>query len=716
MADDYLDIFQQSYREEALELLAELEDSLLEWEENPADPDLLDRIFRAVHTVKGSGSMFGLDELASFAHEVETALSLAREGALEVSGRLIDLTLAARDLIQTMVEELDGGDPPDPDAVQALKADFSALTQGKGGDAPPPVETQGGEKTMGPETWWVRFEPSPDLFRRGTRVTGLLKELRELGECTVAARTGRIPPLDRIDADACFTFWDAVVTTEKGEEAIRDVFLFVEDDCKLIIERLEASPHLQAHAPMLLEFLETAEDPGPKDLKRLVRLAEDLSSAESSAQIRSKAKARKDAGADEDHSKALARAGREASGGGPVRAGQNGKGKNGKEISSIRVPAHRLDKLVDLVGEMVTVQARLTSASARLADEDLRRVSEEVERLTMELRDNAMSCRLVPIGTLFSRFKRMVRDLSHELGKDVAFSVFGGETELDKTVIERLGDPLVHILRNAADHGIESPEERAATGKHPQGTISVTAEHSGDYVLIRVADDGRGLDAEAIRAKAEKMGLCAPGAELSDRQIFDFIFMPGFSTTSRVTGVSGRGVGMDVVKKSVEALDGEILVSSEKGAGTVVTLKIPLTLAIIDGLLVAVGDDYYVIPVSSIEECVEFTREDIVRGRGRKTITVRGEMVPYIRLKDRFRLGVSMSEVEKVVIARAGEHRVGFVVDQVIGDHQTVIKSLGPVFRQVTDVSGATILGDGSVALILDVQRIIRDAHYEATV
>ncbi len=379
-----------------------------------------------------------------------------------------------------------------------------------------------------------------------------------------------------------------------------------------------------------------------------------------------------------------------------------------EQASNIRVPAERLDILVNLVGEMVTVQARLSQTVASMGHAELNSISEEVERLTAELRDNTMSIRMLPIGTTFSKFKRLVRDLSSELGKDILLVTDGGETELDKTVIERLNDPLVHLIRNCIDHGIEAPGVREAAGKPGQGTVHLSAMHSGANVLIHVVDDGAGLNADAIRSKAVERGLIASETELPEKELFSLIFAPGFSTARQITSVSGRGVGMDVVKRSIDALRGSIDVSSRKGMGTTITLKLPLTLAIIDGLLVKVGDGHYVLPLSVVEECVELTREDVAGAHGRHIAHVRGEIVPYIRLRDRFAIDGTAPEVQQIVITECLGGKVGFVVDQVIGQHQTVIKNMGRVYRNVDAISGATILGDGSVALIMDVPKLVR--------
>jgi len=361
---------------------------------------------------------------------------------------------------------------------------------------------------------------------------------------------------------------------------------------------------------------------------------------------------------------------------------------------------------VDLVGEMVTAQARLNQKASELNNSDLTLITEEIERLVAGLRDNTMSLRMLQIGVTFSSFKRLVRDLSAELGKEIILTTDGGETELDKTVIERLNDPLVHIIRNSIDHGIENPEVRKQAGKPAQGTINLSARHTGAHVAIQISDDGAGLDTQVIRAKALEKGLITLDENLTEKEIFQLIFAPGFSTAKSVTDVSGRGVVMDVVKINVESLHGTIEIESRKGKGTTITLKLPLTLAIIDGLMVNIGDDYFILPLSSVEECVELDKKKADKIKGRNILNVRGEVVPYIRLRDQFEIESEKPELEHMVITEVSGERIGFVVDNVIGGHQTVIKSLGPAFKDIQDVSGATILGDGTVALILDVNKL----------
>jgi two-component system chemotaxis sensor kinase CheA len=371
------------------------------------------------------------------------------------------------------------------------------------------------------------------------------------------------------------------------------------------------------------------------------------------------------------------------------------------------VPAERLDELMDRVGELVIAQARLTQLAAASADTNIQSVAEEIERLASGLRDTTMGIRMVPIGSLFGRFRRLVHDLSRDLGKQVELATTGEETELDKTMIERLADPLVHLIRNAIDHGLETPDDRAAAGKPAAGHVRLVARHAGAEVLLSVVDDGRGLDRERIRAKAEEQGLLVAGASITDNDLYQLIFHPGFSTAREISTVSGRGVGMDVVKRTIEALRGTIDVSMVPGGGTEVTLRLPLTLAIIEGLLVRVGSGRYAIPLAAVEECVELSTGDDSRSKGRSFLNIRGDLVPFLRLRELFDASTPPDPYQKVVVVSAGDLRVGLAVDQIIGSHQTVIKSLSKLHADVEIFSGATILGDGTVALILDIAHLV---------
>ncbi|MBF0515017.1 MAG: chemotaxis protein CheA, partial [Desulfovibrionaceae bacterium] len=385
-----------------------------------------------------------------------------------------------------------------------------------------------------------------------------------------------------------------------------------------------------------------------------------------------------------------------------------------KESQSLRVDAAKLDILVDLVGELVIAQSRLSQLAAGISHPGLVAVAEEIERLSNDLRDNTLNIRMLPIGTTFSKFRRLVRDLSAEMSKEIDLITEGAETELDKTVIEQLGDPLVHLLRNSIDHGVEPPEERTAKGKPAKGTIVLSAEHAGGEVLIRITDDGRGIDTGRVREKALERGLLAPDARPSEQELFMLIFAPGFSTAQKITNVSGRGVGMDVVKRSIEQLRGKIEIQSAAGKGTTITIRLPLTLAIIDGLMIKAGEEHYIIPLALVEECVEFSQD--MQSDRKRTINLRGEIVPYVRLREAFEIGGDSPPIEQIVITHGGDERTGVAVDEVVGQLQTVIKSLGKVAGNVPGIAGATIRADGSLALIIDVPGLIHSIEHEAGV
>jgi two-component system chemotaxis sensor kinase CheA len=644
------DQFKQSFREEAREILVDLESALLELNENRADQELIGRIFRGLHTIKGSGAMFGFDDLAAFTHNLETAFDEVRNGRLQVTPELIDLTLSALDQIRAMVEEGAGGPSADAASCTQILAKVRQIAGVSPGQpakntatAQPPVAAGGGQV----RDWHIRFAPGPDMLRDGTNPLLLLDELRQLGGLSVRASMAAVPPLGELDPERCYVAWDMVLTTAADADAIRDVFIFVEDGCELTIE------------------------PTP------------LCEAEVTARA-----------LDEQ------------------RAQPGGRRSYDKpdNVSSLRVPAAKLDQFVDLVGELVTVQARLSEIAARRDDPEFAEVSEEIERLTSALRENSMNIRMLPIRATFEKFRRLVHDLARDLGKDVELTMEGADTELDKTVIDQLGDPLMHLIRNSMDHGISSPEVRAAHGKRSTATIHLSARHSGASVLIGVSDDGNGIDSEAVRSRAIEKGLVAADAQLTEAETFALIFQPGFSTAKQVTDVSGRGVGMDVVRQRVDSLRGTIDIVSKPGLGTSVTLRLPLTLAIIDGLLVSVGDACFVLPLANTLECIELTREDTQRANGKHVANVRDELIPYIRLREHFNIRTEPPAIEQIMVVETEEGRFGFVVDQVLGNCQTVIKNLGRFYRHVQVVSGATILGNGTVALILDPQRLAQDA------
>ena len=691
----------EAFREEAYELLSALESSLLELEDSPGDMEIVGAVFRAMHTIKGSGAMFGFDDISSFTHDVETVYDLVRNGELAVTGELVSLSLAARDQIKAMLDATCGGDPCDATRTEELRTAFRALLPVKAdasAAAPGPGKAEKPDAAR-QRTYRIRFRPNREIVLSGTNPLCLLNELRELGKCQVIVQMDEIPPLDDLDPEQTYAYWDVILTTDQGLDAIKDVFIFVEDDCRVDIDLIDDEELLGTDSSYkkLGDILIERGDLTPEALQEVLRQQKRVGEMLVEAKVVSPSKVAS-ALAEQQQIK-------------EVRSQQQQKQQGGGDAASIRVPADRLDRLVDLVGEMVTIQSRLSQTALGREDAELISIAEEVERLTAELRDNTLNIRMLPIGTTFSKFKRLVRDLSQELGKEIELTTAGADTELDKTVIEKLNDPLVHIIRNSIDHGIEAPEKREEAGKKRQGTIRLAAIHSGDSVIIEIVDDGAGLNEEAIRRKAVEKGLIGEQEQLSRHELFQLIFAAGFSTAQKVTGVSGRGVGMDVVKRAIEALRGSIDIDSVAGQGTTIRVRIPLTLAIIDSLLVAIGEDCYVIPLSIVEECIELTRADVAASHGRNLVRVRDRLVPYVHLRDEFAILGAPPEIEQVVVTAVNGNQVGFVVDRVIGEHQTVIKSLGRMYRDVQGLSGATILGDGKVALILDIPQLVQRAE-----
>jgi two-component system chemotaxis sensor kinase CheA len=651
-----VDQFRHSFCEEASDVLVDLESALLELNENRADAELVGRVFRGLHTLKGSGAMFGFDELAAFTHNLETAFDEVRNGRLAINSELIDLTLEALDRIRVLLEDNAGKTDAETGARAEILARVGQMI-GAGesrlsGGLPAPATSSAGTS----RDWHIRFAPGADLMRTGADPFLLLRELGQMGGLSLQASMAAVPTLGELDPERCYVSWEMVLATTAGQDAIRDVFIFVDDCCELTIE---PANHSENHEP---------SEPRKAD-----------------ATARALEEPRTEGGGRRTYD-------------------------NADNASSLRVPAAKLDQFVNLVGELVTVQARMSELAARRDDSEVAEVSEEIERLTSALRENSMNIRMMPIRGTFEKFRRLVHDLARDLGKDVELTIEGADTELDKTVIDQLSDPLMHLIRNSMDHGIEPPNLRLARGKRSTATIHLSARHSGASVLIGVSDDGGGIDAEAVRQRAIEKGLVAVDGPLTEREIFALLFQPGFSTAKQITDVSGRGVGMDVVRQRVDSLRGSIDVASKTGLGTSVTLRLPLTLAIIDGLLVSVGEAYFVLPLAVTLECIELTRADVERANGKHVANVRGELIPYIRLRQYFHIESELPQIEQIMVVETELGRYGFVVDEVLGDCQTVIKNLGRFYRHVQVVSGATILGNGMVALILDPERLVEEA------
>ena len=647
-------------------------------------------LIRALHTIKGSGAMFGFDKVASFTHEFETAFDRVRKGEIKPTQELISVALAAKDYIRALIEAPDSTD----DIIgEAIIDDLKRFVASDEVESPVPVLTEA--PALAPALdrqagWQLHLEFESHILRNGSNPLDLLDDLCKLGPCFVVPVTDGVPYLDEMEPEDCYLKWDVTLHAACDKAAIDDVFMFVCDEMKLTLSPLE---QVEAPAPMLqLQLTEEISVAAVADVAapaiEAVAAAEPAVRAPVAAGPASKLDVKADSK-------------REAP---PARREEAKRDERG--IATVRVQAERLDELMDRVGELVIAQARLTQLASSGSDLSIKMIAEEIERLASSLRDTTMGARMVPIGSLFGRFRRLVHDLSRDLAKPVEFVTSGEDTELDKTMIECLADPLVHLIRNAIDHGIEDTATRAAAGKTEQGRIELQAIHSGAQVLVTVNDNGGGLNTARIRAKAEEQGLIAPGAALSDHEIHQFLFHPGFSTAQTISALSGRGVGMDVVKRTIENMRGSIDLTTRPGQGTTVTLRLPLTLAIIEGLLIRVGEGRYIIPLSAVEECVELTADD-ERSRGRNFLNVRGNLVPFLRLREIMTVSGAPDEHQKTIIISTGESRVGLVADQIIGNHQTVIKSLSKLHSDVTIFSGATILGDGTAALILDVAQLV---------
>ncbi|MBF0192328.1 MAG: chemotaxis protein CheA [Magnetococcales bacterium] len=673
LSGDPSDIF----RQEADELFVQLETALLDLETAPGDKETIASAFRALHTIKGSGAMFGFEALAKFAHHVETVFDRVRNGDVLVTPALVGVTLEARDHMRRLI---DAPGQVSAGSGDAILAHLDRVVSGQENpvcaraaspverfipSSPPPPSAKVSPASSG---YRVRFTLPTNAFVLGTNPVTMIREMLEMGTGTVRCDASEVPGLDGLDPEQCYLRWELELFTGQSMEAIEDVFLFIRNETQLTIEPFSVAP-----VPALDLPLEPLRELPVVDSGSASSLPTSSPSPAASAQ----------------------------------------SGKPPPIESVIKVNSDRINGLMNQVGELVIVQSRLKqiahSSTEELSVVSLRAVVEEMGRLVSELRETTKGIRMVPIGSLFSRFRRVVRDLSRELGKQVRLDTRGEETELDKTMVESLNDPLVHLIRNAMDHGIESSEARLAAGKSVEGTLLLTATHVGGQVLITVDDDGKGLNLERIRAKAEERGLLAPGAEISDGDLAQLIFHPGFSTAQAVTGISGRGVGMDVVKKSIDALRGSVEVFSQTGEGCRVVLRLPLTLAIIDGLLLKVGEERYIVPLSNVDAIVELADAMVEHsgGDGNHFLFIRDELVPFLHLRDLFAVVGEPPPHEKVVIVVVGKRRVGLVVDQILGDHQTVIKSLSRVHADVKSFSGATILGDGRVALILEIDHLI---------
>jgi two-component system, chemotaxis family, sensor kinase CheA len=661
------------FLEEARDLLAKIESSLLALEMEPGDKELVNEIFRAIHTVKGSGAMFGFQEVADFAHHAENLFDELRQGKIAVDATVIDIGLRSVDCIVHILEGSSRAEEPKGliDEIEVIKG-----TKAKEKPAPP------SESPL--RVYRISFKPQPQILHRGVRLEPLFRELAELGDCHSVATAESLPDLEGLDPTVLYMSWAITLSTRASPAAVASVFMFVEDYSELSITPFElGSGEAEAHLLKLGEILVDRGLIGVEDVEEIRRGQKLFGQAAVES-----GKVSKEAVESALGEQAMVRA-------------AVAENETRQESSTVRVRKEKLDELVDLVGELVILQAMLEQEAKKEGLSAFAILSENLARLAADLRDSIMGIRMVQLAESFASFQRLVRDLSRQLGKELRLEVSGADTELDKNVIELLKDPLVHIIRNSADHGIELPEAREGAGKPREGRISLGARQVGSRVEISIADDGAGLDLEKIRARAVERKILDPGETDKDR-IMAMIFEPGFSTAEKTTGVSGRGVGMDVVKRNIERLRGEVSLKSDRGRGLTVTLSIPLTLVIIEGLLVRIAGHEYVITLSQVEECVDLGAEGV------SIIELRGKTIPVISLRESLRIGGTFAGRSRLVIVASEGTTVGLMVDEVVGRKQVVIKPLSSALRSIKAIFGATILGDGSVALILDVPEIIK--------
>jgi two-component system chemotaxis sensor kinase CheA len=670
--------FHTTFFEESFEALDSMETALLKLSVGEVDAELINTIFRVAHSIKGGSATFGFSDIAGFTHTLETLLDQLRGGKRQARPAIVDVLLRSVDVMRAMLTATQQKQPHDAARVGALHAELQSIMESS--DAEPQVPVAGRDEpaaapvpAAGCRGWRIRLVPGPEMLRCGNDPVRMLRELRGLGAVGVSVQAARLPPLADLDPEVCLLSWNVELDADVGQEAVRQVFEWAEGECEL-----EITPKVPA--------------------------ADSASGAQAAAAAPADVPSRPGEPAAAEAGKVPAHP-----------AGGAGEG------GSIRVSVEKIDHLMNSVGELVITQSMLSQFATEAEGpqaERLRTGLEQLERNVRELQESVMRVRMVPISFVFSRFPRMVRDLSQRLDKQVEIKMTGGETELDKTVLEKIGDPLVHLVRNCVDHGIEAPEVRQAAGKAPCGTVHLHAYHRGSNIQVEVSDDGGGLKKDRILVKARERGLLGPNDAPSDEEVYALIFLAGFSTADQATDISGRGVGMDVVRRNVEDLGGSIEVRSEPGRGSRFTITLPLTLAIVDGQTVAVGDETYIVPLTTIVESLQMSTASINRlGNRGELLAFRGDYLPVVRLQELFASPRRESVPEGgglVMVVEGDGRRVGLCVDELLGQQQVVVKTLEENYGHVDGVAGATILGDGAVALILDVAGLARSATARA--
>ncbi len=690
---------------ESRELLEQMEDALLHFS---ADPEQINSIFRAAHTIKGSAGLFGLDDVVAFTHVAESVLDRVRSGELEVGNEMITLLLASGDHIGRLVSLVESGSQADDDLkadgqmlVDQLKAYLSGSVAAVKATVPVEQEVVLEKASTGDaltDNWHISIRFNEDVLRNGMDPAAFLLYLSGMGEIiSVAALTDRVPALADMDPETCYLGFEINFASTASKADIDATFDFIREGSRISIipprSQIDAYISIINSLPeedlKLGEILVRCGTLTESELKSALTEQLDTESVQPIGEMLV------------EHNQVHAPVVEAA-----LARQKQVKDNKAAQASSIRVDSARLDHLISLVGELIIVGSSASLIASRIGESDLLEVTSNMSRMVEEVRDSAMSLRMVQIGATFNRFQRVVHDVSQELGKDIRLEIHGGETELDKTVVEKITDPLTHLVRNAMDHGIEPADVRLARGKPAQGCLRLNAWHDSGSIMLEVADDGGGLNTARIRAKAVERGLISADAELSDHDIHQLIFEAGFSTADAVSNLSGRGVGMDVVRSNITALRGSVELLSQPGEGTTVRVRLPLTLAIIDGFQVGVGQERYVIPLEMVEECIEFNRNQS-RIDESGFIDLRGEVLPFVRLRQLFEQEGQGPARQNIVVLNFAGKRAGVVVDSLHGELQTVIRPLGKMFRSLPGISGFTILGTGNVALVMDVASLV---------
>ncbi|WXF88141.1 chemotaxis protein CheA [Pseudomonas syringae pv. atrofaciens] len=685
-----LDQAQQTFIVEARELLQAMEESLLQLESEPGDQDAIGAVFRAAHTIKGSAGLFGLTPIVSFTHIVEDVLDRLREGSVSVNAELIAVLLKSGDHMLELIDVVASrGQQMQQPALereaalrQALQVFQAPASAGAADSASASVVSD--DEPSAEVLWHISLRFGVDVFRNGMDPLSFLRYLNTLGQMVqVTTVTDSIPAVEAWDPESCHLGFEIDFRSAAGHAAINEVFDFVREDCAVEITAVNETP-----TPVEPTGTELVSQPEHSPIVASGELLGDQRAVPRTPATATATAVERPSSASEQ------------------------KNKDGRYV---RVNADKLDELINLVGELVIASAGASLLAKSCDNDPLQEASSTVSGLVEQILDGALHLRMIPIGDTFNRFRRVVRDVSQELGKDIDLIINGAETELDKTVVEKIGDPLMHLLRNSMDHGIESAEARRAAGKPAKGHLSLNAYHDSGSIVIEIADDGAGLNRERILDKAQQRGLVAAGASLTDQEIYNLIFEPGFSTAEAVTNLSGRGVGMDVVKRNITLLRGTVDLDSQPGQGTIVRIRLPLTLAIINGFLVGIDQSTYVIPLDMVQECIELDEHNRQLTRDSGYLDLRGEVLPLVYLRDHFNHEGPAARRQNVVVVRYAEHKAGLVVDDLLGEFQTVIKPLGKLFGALRGISGSTILGSGAVALILDIPALLNQiVHMEA--